>query len=84
MGVGVVDNVFESLYFVWTYKCLRWKLHMESGPVAGEFLILLMMCLVFCWCDDVFGVLFWCFVGVVYWKESLRLSKCLSDCMGFI
>ena len=29
-------------------KCLRWKLLMESGPVAGEFLILLMPCLVFC------------------------------------
>ena len=28
--------------------CMRWKLLMESGPVAGEFLILLMMCLVFC------------------------------------
>ena len=25
-------------------KCLRWKLLMESGPVAGEFLT----CLVFC------------------------------------
>ena len=29
-------------------KCLRWKLLMESGPVAGEFLKLLMTCLVFC------------------------------------
>ena len=29
-------------------KCLSWKLLMESGPVAGEFLILLMMCFVFC------------------------------------
>ena len=26
-------------------KCLRWKLLMESGPVAGQ---LLMTCLVFC------------------------------------
>ena len=26
---------------------------MESGPVAGEFLILLMMCLVFCGEKDV-------------------------------
>ena len=29
-------------------KCLRQKLLMESGPVACEFLMLLMMCLVFC------------------------------------
>ena len=29
-------------------KCLRWKLLMESGPVAGEFLMLLIKCLVFC------------------------------------
>ena len=29
-------------------KCLRWMLLMESGPVAGEFLMLLMTCLVFC------------------------------------
>ena len=29
-------------------KCLRWKLLLESGPVAGEFLMLLMTCLVFC------------------------------------
>ena len=28
-------------------KCLGWKLHMESGPVANKFLMLLMMCLVF-------------------------------------
>ena len=37
-------------------KYLRWKLLMESGPVAGEFLILLMMCLVFC---DEKGVKVW-------------------------
>ena len=29
-------------------KYLRWKLPMESGLVAGEFLILFMVCLVFC------------------------------------
>ena len=29
-------------------KCLRWKLLIKSGHVAGEFLMLLMMCLVFC------------------------------------
>ena len=29
-------------------KSLRWKLLMESGSVAGEFLMLLMKCLVFC------------------------------------
>ena len=28
-------------------KCLRYKLLMESGPVAGEFFMLLMTCLVF-------------------------------------
>ena len=46
MGVGVVANVCEGLYSLWT--CLRWKLLMESCPFAGEFLMLLMMCLVFC------------------------------------
>ena len=28
-------------------KCLRWKLLMESGTVAAEFIMLLMTCLVF-------------------------------------
>ena len=34
-------------------KCLRCKLHMESGPVAGEFLMLMITCLVFCGEKDV-------------------------------
>ena len=29
-------------------RCLRCMLLMESGPVAGEFLMLLMTCFVFC------------------------------------
>ena len=32
---------------------------MESGPVAGEFLMLLMTCLVFCGEKGVEGVVYW-------------------------
>ena len=47
MGVGALANVCEGQNSCGP-KCLRWKLLMESGPVAGEFLMLLLMCLVFC------------------------------------
>ena len=40
VSVGVVADVCDCPYSVWA--CLRWKLLMESGPVTGEFLILLM------------------------------------------
>ena len=49
---------------------------MESGPVAGEFLMLLMTCLVFC---GEKGVKVWT-IGF----ESLRLIMRLSDCRGFM
>ena len=48
---------------------------MESGPVAGGFLILLMTCFMF------YGE-----KGVKVWsmgQESLRLIMRLSDCKGF-
>ena len=48
MGICVVANVCEGLYYMCGPKCLRWKLLIESGIVAGEFLKLLMTCLVFC------------------------------------
>ena len=46
MGVGVVANVVRACIPCGP-KCLKWKLLMESGPVAGEFLMLLMTCLFF-------------------------------------
>ena len=55
-------------------RCLRCKLLMESGPVAGEFFMLLMTCFVFC---GEKGVKVWS-MG----KESLRLIVCLSACKG--
>ena len=42
--------MFVRAWIPYGPKCLRWKLLMESdqsGPVAGEFLML-MTCLVFC------------------------------------
>ena len=76
MGVGVVAYVCEGLYSAWTYKCFRWKLLMESGPVAGEFLMLLMTCLVFCGEN-----------AVNVWSielKSLRRIMRLSECKGFM
>ena len=49
---------------------------MESGPVAGEFLMLLMMCLLFC---GEKGLKVWS----IGW-ESLCLIMCVSDCRGFM
>ena len=49
---------------------------MESGPVAGDFLMLLMTCLVFCGEKD---VKVW---SIGY--ESLYLIMRLSDCRGFM
>ena len=44
-ALDVVAVVCEDLYSVWT-EVFEMKV-IESGPVAGEFLILLIMCLVF-------------------------------------
>ena len=49
---------------------------MESGPVAGDFLMLLMTCLMFC---GEKGVKVW-FIG----KESLRLIMHLTDSRCFM
>ena len=49
---------------------------MESGPVAGEFLMLLMTSLVFC-CENCVKV--WS-IG----EKSQRLIMRLSDCRGFM
>ena len=40
--------MFVRAYIPCGPKCLRLKLLMESGPVDGEFLILLIMSYVFC------------------------------------
>ena len=45
MGVGAVANVCEGQNPC-RHKCLRWKLLMESGPVAGEFLMLLIIIII--------------------------------------
>ena len=53
---------------------IAYGLLMELGPVAGEFLILLMMCLVLCGEN-----------GVKVWsKKILSLIMRLSDCRGFM
>ena len=55
MGVGVVVNVCEGLYLVWTdlsvldESCL-WN---QALLLTSEFFILLMMCSVFCGEKDV-------------------------------
>ena len=46
MGVGGL--MFVRACIPCGPKCLRWKLLMESGPVASEFLMLLMTYFVFC------------------------------------